>query len=261
MRRYPRLIIHAPLLILILAFVCAMPAAAQRELPLKNVDVPILTYHYISTNPDPQGDPLRTGLSVTPATLEAQLDWLLQQGYTTVSLDEVYYALAFGFDLPIKPIVLTFDDGYRDFYSNAWPLIEARQMKATVYIISDYIGLPAYLTATMLQDLAASPLITVGAHTRTHPRLADLDPSKLRDQIAGSKRIIEAIIGRRIAHFCYPYGSLNDAVVAEVAAAGFVTATTTRGGRSHDLDRWRWTRLSVKGGQGLSTFVTMMGGK
>lgn len=248
-----------PVLVLLL-LLCATTTLthAQQDTPPKTVNVPIMTYHYVSINPDPQGDPARTRLSVEPKTLAAQLDWLQANGYTTVTLDDVYYALDFGFDLPSKPIVLTFDDGYRDFYTEAWPLLKARNMQATIYLISSVLGQPPYLTLSMVQELASSPLITIGAHTETHRPLASIRPEQSREEIVGSKRAIELLVGRRIAHFCYPYGNYNDAVAKQVQAAGFVTATTTKPGRTHNLQRWTWSRITVQGGQPLGTFVASL---
>ncbi len=236
-----------------------LPLVAAKAPPSPTtVNVPILTYHYISVNPDPVHDPLRTGLSVEPQVFAAQLDWLIKRGYTTVTLDDIYFAADYGWTLPAKPVVLTFDDGYRDFYTEAWPLLQARQMKATIYLISDVLGQPNYLTPAMVVELSRSPLITVGAHTRTHPSLPTLSPQRSREEIVGGKQRIEQLIGRRVAHFCYPYGHFNDAVVAQVRDAGFVTATTTNGGRLHGQARWTWTRLSVRGGQPLSSFTSML---
>ncbi|MBA3945347.1 MAG: polysaccharide deacetylase family protein [Herpetosiphonaceae bacterium] len=247
---------------LLLFLICAtvVPTSAEQAVPPQTVNVPILTYHYISVNPDPVHDPLRTALAVEPKVFGEQLDWLIKEGYTTVSLDDVYYALKFGFALPPKPVVLSFDDGYRDFYLNAWPLLRARHMQATIFLISDVLDQPPYLTSAMVRALAASPLITVGAHTRTHPPLATLSTTQSLDQIVGSKHKLEQLIGRRVNHFCYPYGSYNETTIAQVMAAGFKTATTTHSGRIHDLNRWTWTRLSIKGGQGLPEFIDTLGG-
>ena len=138
---------------LLLLLICAtvVPASAAQALP-PTVNVPILTYHYISVNPDPVHDPLRTGFASSPKSSPQQLDWLIQAGYTTVSLDDVYYALQFGFTLPSKPVVLSFDDGYRDFYLNAWPLLRARHMQATIFLISDVLDQPPYLTSAMVAN-------------------------------------------------------------------------------------------------------------
>ncbi len=76
----------------------------------------------------------------------------------------------------------------------------------------------------------------------------------------GSKHKLEQLIGRRVNHFCYPYGSYNQTTIEQVMAAGFRTAATTHGGRVHDLNRWTWTRLSIKGGQGLQEFIATLGG-
>ncbi|GAC1640069.1 MAG: hypothetical protein NVS4B8_07380 [Herpetosiphon sp.] len=245
------------LLVVILWMLGVAPVGAGQKVS-GVVDVPILTYHYISVNPDPIRDTLRTGLSVEPHVFAAQLEWLDQHGWTTVTLDDVYFAVHFGWHLPPKPVVLTFDDGYRDFYLEAWPLLQRHHMRATIYLISDPLGQPAYLTPAMVRELSDSPLITIGAHTRTHHPLATLEPARSKDEILGSKVALETLIGRRVRHFCYPYGSYTNLTVSQVEAAGFLTATTTHNGRHHDMQRFIWTRIAIKGGKGLPEFISAL---
>ncbi len=191
------------------------------------IHVPILVYHYLSTNPNPH-DKLRTGLSVAPEIFARQCRYLADNGYTTITLDEYLAARAGKLKLPARPVILTFDDGYRDFYTNAYPILRRYQMRATIYIISDKVGQPAYMTWKQLRELAASPLITIGAHTRTHVPLDDVPTSRAQDEIVVGKQILEEQLGIPIKHFCYPYGHYSEAVRALVGAAGYLSATTTR---------------------------------
>src|SRR5581483_4103848 len=97
----------------------APPAGQPRA-----IQVPILMYHYVSANPQWPADPARTHLSVTPKAFAAQISYLRLAGYTTITLDDLARALSDGAALPAKPIILTFDDGYQDFYDNAFPLLK-----------------------------------------------------------------------------------------------------------------------------------------
>ncbi len=189
--------------------------------------LPILTYHYISTNPNP-ADSLRTLLSVTPSDFAAQLEYLATHGYTTIALDDLLAAQAGAIELPPNPVLLTFDDGYADFYQNAYPLLLQYQMKATIYIPTSLVDQPGYMSWNNLRELATTPLITIGAHSQTHPALDTLTWEAQREQIMASKASLESQLGIAVRHFCYPYGRYNATTLSLVAAAGYSSATTTR---------------------------------
>lgn len=234
-------------------------AASQRPLTLR---VPILMYHYISANPNAPADPLRTHLSVPPAQLEAQLDYLQRADYTTITLDDLELALLGGAALPAKPVILTFDDGYADFYSNAYPLLQRYGDKATIYIITDKVGAPGYMTWDQLRELAASPLITIGAHTRTHPVLAGLSAERSRDELAGSKQDLEEQLGISVRHLAYPSGSYSAATLELAREIGFATAVTTHEGPDQRADRLlELRRVRVNGGAALADLIAGLEGK
>src|SRR5262245_45871507 len=113
----------------------------------RTADVPILMYHYISASPSAT-DRIRYGLSVPPEMFEAQLRLLSNHGYNTITLRELYEYLAIGTALPDNPIVLTFDDGYVDNYTNAFPLLQKYGMRGTFFILTGPAddGNPNYLT-------------------------------------------------------------------------------------------------------------------
>jgi len=104
----------------------------------RTVNVPILMYHYVST-PPANADIYRRDLSVPPELFGAHLDRLQADGYTTISLYDLVAYLQQGTPLPPKPVLLTFDDGYRDNYENAFPLLRARRMTATFFVVMEFI--------------------------------------------------------------------------------------------------------------------------
>jgi peptidoglycan/xylan/chitin deacetylase (PgdA/CDA1 family) len=220
--------------------------------------VPILTYHYISVNPNP-ADSLRTQLSVTPSDFAAQLEYLAASGYASITLDELLAAQAGALTLPPKPVLLTFDDGYADFYQNAYPLLQRYQIKATIYIPTDLIDRPGYMSWDNLRELAAAPLITVGAHSLSHPALDTLGWEAQREQISASKTTLESQLGIPIRHFCYPYGRYNATTLSLVAAAGYTSATTTR---TNLADQTAMPlvipRVAISGSDGRSGFVAKL---
>src|SRR5206468_1637418 len=121
---------------LVLASGGAALAASQQRRGKPVLRIPILLYHYISANPDAPADVVRTRLSVPPDAFAAQLAYLARAGYTTITLDDLVAILHDGAAPPPKPVVLTFDDGYADFYANAYPLLTQYGDKATIYVIS-----------------------------------------------------------------------------------------------------------------------------
>jgi peptidoglycan/xylan/chitin deacetylase (PgdA/CDA1 family) len=222
------------------------------------VNVPILMYHYIRVNPNPF-DRLGFGLSVTPADFEAQMTWLAANGYHTIDLQDLEGYLAGARSLPPRPVVLTFDDGYEDFYTTAYPILKAHHFTAVSYVVTGFLGAPRYLTAAQVVELDAAG-IEIGAHTVSHADLTRLGAANARHEIADSKAMLEGLLKHPVLDFCYPSGRLNGAVALEVQAAGFRSATTTAIGTTHSAgDRFSWTRVRVEGGESLATFVQRLG--
>jgi peptidoglycan/xylan/chitin deacetylase (PgdA/CDA1 family) len=222
------------------------------------LNVPILMYHYIRVNPVPW-DGLGVRLSVTPADFEAQIGWLVANGYHAVDLQDLERYLAGARSLPSRPVVLTFDDGYEDFYAAAYPILKAHRYTAVSYVVTGFLGGPRYMTAAQVVELDASG-IEIGAHTVTHPDLTRLGAAGLQHEIFDSKATLEALLRHPVLDFCYPSGKLDGAVVQQVQAAGFQSATTTVPGTLHGLgDRFTWTRVRVQGGESLAAFASSLG--
>ncbi|MFQ5342508.1 MAG: polysaccharide deacetylase family protein, partial [Anaerolineae bacterium] len=158
---------------------------------VREANVPILMYHYISV-PPLGADKIRVGLSVPPANFEAHLQYLKDNGYHSISLHQLLLNLTRGEPLPERPIILTFDDGYRDNYENAFPLLQKYGFTATFFLITNFIdeGRPAYVTWEQVKQLAQAGN-EIGAHTRDHPDLRGKDIDFLVWQILGSKEAIQ----------------------------------------------------------------------
>ncbi len=226
--------------------------------PTPVLRVPILMYHYVRVNPNPV-DRIGAGLSVNPDLFARQMAYLADAGYTPVTLADVYAAWTAGQPLPPKPVVLTFDDGYRDFYTAAYPVLKGRGFKATVYVIVDFLDRPAYLTWDMLANLLAEGLVTVGSHTLTHVDLSTAPAERVRREIFESKQRLEGRLGIPVTDFSYPSGRYNGAVVGLVDAAGYRTAVTTRPGNILRLEeRLTLPRVRVDGREGLAEFITKL---
>lgn len=167
----------------------------------------------------------------------AQMKLFKLLGYQVISLDEAAAGLRGDTPLPPRPLVLTFDDAYVDFLENAAPVLKAHGYPATVYAVSGLIGktsswvAPEGLEPASLMNAAQLRAVqdlgfTIGSHTVTHPRLAQSDDTRILAEARDSKAALEDMLGKRVDHFCYPYGSHDIRAVKAAAAAGYVTGTT-----------------------------------
>ncbi len=205
---------------------------------LRTARVPILMYHYIST-PPPGADIYRQDLSLAPEAFTAQLDYLAAQGYTTIPLKDLLSYLATGRpELPAKPIILTFDDGYEDNYLNAFPALKARGMTGTFFIITDFATQKreGYATWDQLDEMVASGM-EIGSHSRDHPNLAGKDVDYLVWQALGSKETIEANTGSHPHILAYPGGTYDKLTIDVFRSAHYWGAVTTQQGDLQRSDR------------------------
>jgi peptidoglycan/xylan/chitin deacetylase (PgdA/CDA1 family) len=158
-----------------------------------------------------------------------------------------------------KWVVLTFDDGYRDAYAEAWPVLKRYGFGATIYAISDLIDSPRYLTKEQLRELAAAG-IEIGSHSATHPELPALNAAKLRHEVADSRTTLERIVGGPVLSFCYPSGHHTAVVRQAVQAAGYQSAVTVEPGLFRGREeRFQIPRVRVYGGMGLSSLARALG--
>jgi peptidoglycan/xylan/chitin deacetylase (PgdA/CDA1 family) len=191
--------------------------------------MPILMYHYVRPDPGPD-DPIGRNLSVSPETFDAQMSHLAHNGFTTMTMGDLADVRAGRKPLPPKPVVLTLDDGYRDFYTHAWPVLQKYGIKATSFIITDWVDQPHYVTWQMIDEMAASGLIEFGSHTRDHKELPRLRDDHAGDEIVESKKTLEAHLGQAVRSFCYPAGKFTPQDAELVSRAGYEIAVTTEPG-------------------------------
>jgi len=189
------------------------------------IRVPILMYHYIEYA-DPN-DKTRASLTTSPYTLEMQIKTLKEDGYTFLTAGELSEVLDGKKYLPENPIVLTFDDGYRDFYTYAYPILKKYNAKATQYVISGFLGNPNHLLVSQLKEISTGNLIEIGAHTVHHIWLKNQNEKTAFNEIYKSKTDLEKIIGKPVVSFAYPYGAFDLSAIEQTKEAGFFTAVST----------------------------------
>ncbi|MHB8573132.1 MAG: polysaccharide deacetylase family protein [Candidatus Dormibacteria bacterium] len=223
------------------------------------VPIPILMYHYVRVNPN-QNDRLGYNLSVPPHDFRQQMDWLSSNGYQTISFRDLEAALLAHRPLPDCRVLLTFDDGYADFYNAARPVLREYHFTATSYIVNHFLDRPGFMTTDNVRELDREGF-TVGAHTLDHSDLAALPSGEAVAEIVRSGLGLQALLGHPIYDFCYPAGRYNDSVVAEVRAAGYHTATTTQYGDLQDAGNLlTLSRIRISGGESLGAFAAAIEG-
>lgn len=187
---------------------------------------PILEYHQVTNTPL---DPDFEVYNVPPAEFAEQLDYLQAEGYTTITLKEFMHAVRGYKQLPDKPIVLTFDDGYADNYRTMLPILEAHGMTAVVYVITNELGKPGYLTFDDLKDMERRG-IEIGSHTSDHIPLTELEDTFKRRQVRESKIYLEWSGLQPICSLSYPNGAFNKEIEELLREENYLTAVTGEAG-------------------------------
>jgi peptidoglycan/xylan/chitin deacetylase (PgdA/CDA1 family) len=177
---------------------------------------------------------------VSSEAFDKHLSYLEQNHYTSLTVSQLVLAMANGDNtLPPRPVVLTFDDGFADFYSSALPTLQRHGFNATLYITTSFVegtsrwlenigeGDRLMLTWEQLAEINASG-IECAAHTHTHPKLDMLPPSAARDEIVRSKELLEDHLSQRISSFAYPFGFYSSRVMRIVRESGFDSACAIR---------------------------------
>jgi peptidoglycan/xylan/chitin deacetylase (PgdA/CDA1 family) len=211
--------------------------------------VPILEYHAIQ--PPVPGNPYPE-LFVPQADFEQQMAWLHDHGYEAVTLRQVEDSWTGRGELPAKPVVVSFDDGYRSQFVAGFLVLRSYRWPGVINLIAGPQGddLPP---ADVRKMLAAG--WELASHTINHLDVTTLDSAQLATEIAGSKRELERRFGVKVTDFCYPAGHYDQAAIAELKRAGYRGATTELPGLADRQNPYTLARLEIAGSDGLSGFV------
>lgn len=222
----------------------------------RQVRVPILMYHHIE-DPPPDADAWRSDLSVRPKDFKAQLRYLKQEGYETITLNDLVLHLTVGKPVPPKPIILTFDDAYADAYTQAFPLLKRFGFTGTFFLISEPVdaGDPNFVSWAEVEEMHAAGM-RFEPHSFNHPDMRDRRFEFLVFQILAPKEAIEARTGEPCRFFAYPFGRYDDYVVDVLRSANFWGGVLTEQGATHTGDDlFTLRRVRVHGGDDLDSFI------
>lgn len=216
-------------------------------------NIPILLYHSVDDRPPADFRPW----AVSQDLFVDHLDMLVELGWVGLSVGQLTELTRTGSPVPERAVVVTFDDGFRDFASNAWPLLKARGLPATLYVTAGQVGGSSEWLESMgagqLPILGAAEIgglsddgVEIGAHSMTHPQLDAVGRERAWREINDSKYALEAIVGKPVETFAYPHGYHDRETKKMVADAGYTSAAAVRNALSHPGDdRFALARYTV----------------
>jgi len=182
--------------------------------------VPVLLYHSVAYE---KNNPVR----IPAEKLDEELKYLKDNGYYTITMDDLYSYLTNNTPVPKKSVVLTFDDGYADNYTAMFPIMKKYGFRATIFVIIAYIDKsPNYLTAAQLKEMQAYGM-DIGSHTVDHNKLIELPKDQQLQELIDSKAFLQTLLDKKINYIAYPYGSYNKDTVEYAKEAGYTMAFTT----------------------------------
>ncbi len=220
----------------------------KEPLIYNNKSIPVLMYHSIDYE---EGNELR----VPKEQFKEQMKYLKDNGYTTLTLDELYNFLEKDKPVPEKSIVITLDDGYVDNYTNAYPILKELGFKATVFVITSNIDKDKRtLTSKQIKEMDGAG-IQIASHTYNHDKLDDLTYEKQLQTMKKSKDDLEKILNHKVEFIAYPYGRWNDESIKAAKDAGYKMAVTTQGGWSNKEDGiYTLNRVYISSLKGMDNF-------
>ncbi len=234
-----------------------------------NAGIPILLYHSVSEDCAPQFKQW----SVSPKLFAAHLAYLNEQRFTPITVTQLATAMTEGsVSLPDRSVVITFDDGFADFYDNALPLLMHYGFAATLYIATRFVGGTScwlrrvgeggrpMLTWGQIAEISASG-VECGTHSHSHPQLDTLSTSVARDEIVIPKSMLEHHLGKQVWSVAYPHGYYSPTVRRLVQQAGYSSACAVKNAMSSVADdRFALARIIVANGTDVETLGRLLVG-
>ncbi|HEY3779686.1 MAG TPA: polysaccharide deacetylase family protein [Fimbriimonadaceae bacterium] len=221
--------------------------------------VPVLMYHRIDNlTPQESRNELLRDLTVSPQDFEQQVSYLAANGFTFLTVDQVQNALLSGSPLPEKAVAISMDDGYKDNFEKAFPILKKYNACATIFLVTSTIGTPKHLTWPDI-DTMHTQSVGYGSHTVSHLDLTTLPRPRLDYELCESKRIVESHFNQQIGSIAYPSGEWNDLVVERTRSAGYLSGWKKGGGPVEPgNDPLLLPRVRVRGVSTMEDFQRMV---
>lgn len=191
---------------------------------LQSDGIPVLNYHLVNKQK-------LNALSITPEQFDEQMAYLHKNGYTTISPDQLLDYLQDNKPLPEKPILITFDDGYEDTYTEAYPILQKYNFTATVFLVTDYVDSERYITWEQVKEMNTNGF-TFGSHTLSHVSLAKISNEEAEHQLVKSREAIEWRIKKPVKYFAHPGGFYKAETGQLLQKSGYRAGFTVNLGRA-----------------------------
>lgn len=189
------------------------PSPTWQSVFAGEVYAPILLYHRVMEGQE------NNRYAVSPAAFEEQMRYLAENGYTTITPSYLARVILGGGQLPARPVLITFDDGYVDTYTHAFPIMEKYGLKGALYVVTSTVGVGEFISVEQLRDLAAHGW-EIGSHTVRHVDLVK-HPDQIEKELESSRETLQEWLGMPILTMAYPYGKANEYVQTKTRLAGF----------------------------------------
>ena len=181
------------------------------------VDIPILLYHHVLP------DPASKSYSLDVKTFEEQMQILSYLGYESITTIQLREAIIHGAELPVKPILLTFDDGNIDNYTFAYPIMKSYGFSGTIYIVANRLNAEGFVNVSNLQEMITTGW-EIGSHTYTHPDLTEIPGDSLRGELLASRTTLEETLDIEVLSLAYPFGLYDQSIADKAEDYGYLTA-------------------------------------
>jgi peptidoglycan/xylan/chitin deacetylase (PgdA/CDA1 family) len=211
--------------------------------------IPILMYHAIADKPTTS----LTNLFLRPAELEAQLQYIAENGYQSITFEDLDNIDAYS-----KPIMLTFDDGYKDNYTILFPLLKKYGIRATIFVVTNTVWSEGRVSVEDIAEMSASGLVSIQSHTKNHNMLTMLGREALYDELSSSKDYLEKLTGKPVMALCYPEGAYNKMVQAAVAEYYSFAVLNSGGMFFCGGNTMAMNRIRISRGLSLGSFAAMI---
>ena len=183
------------------------------------LNVPVLMYHHIQPNAEAKNNG-QQALSVDNGQFDLQMGYLVANGYSLISAERLVNALLNKSGLPAKSVVVTFDDGYRDIYAYAYPILQKYHIVANIAVITGLVGGADYLSWGQIEEMSRSGLVYATNHTWSHYAITHGSLDKVKFEIATAKQQLQDHAGQNVDTFVYPYGAINSSAIAALQQEG-----------------------------------------
>jgi len=227
--------------------------------------IPVLNYHRIVPDKDIELCK-KESYVVSESAFRDQMRFVHENGFMTIDLDDFLYYKANRAELPQRPLIITFDDGYENNYQYAYPVLKEYGFKAVIYSVADPTApffkefeIPERLLSPEQMKEMSEHGISIQGHTTTHPHLKELSDDEIRRELQECKERLEAITGKPVVHMAIPYGSYDNRLFTIARQVGYKTLEIPgRGTVNLDSDPYHLGRMAVHSGTSMDEFEKML---